>query len=227
MEKIILPVKSRKELGKKAQQLRRAGIIPAVIYGHQTKSQPIEIDAKMAEKIYAQAGENKILTIEIDDEKAKNGLFYGVQHDPLTGHLTHADLFVVRMDEKIETEVPLHFVGESTAVYQDGGTLLKNLETLEIEALPGDLPESIEVDISVLDDFEKAIHVRDLKIPDGVELKTDLEELVVRVEEPRSDEELAELDAEVVEELPEGVAEEGTESAEGEASTPKEDKPQE
>lgn len=216
MEKILLKANKREASGKANRQLRQQGIVPAVIYGHGLKSATsIQIDGKQLESIYQKAGGNKIIGIKIDDATVKNGLFQDVQRDPISGALTHADLYLVSMDEKIETEVPLHFIGESVAVYQQEGTLVKALETVEVEALPADLPESFEVDISVLDDFEKEIRVSDLKIPEGVTLLTDVEELVAKVEPPRSDEEMAELDAEVVEELPEGVAEEQTVETEG------------
>lgn len=225
MDKIVLPVSSRQEAGKLNKGLRVSGLIPAVIYGKGMESTAIKVDKKLLEQAYSEAGENKIIGIKIDDDRSKNGLFHEVQRHPLTGDIIHADLYLVRMDEKIKTEVPLHFTGESVAVYQQEGTLLKNLDALEIEALPADLPESIEVDISVLDDFEKSIHVSDLKIPAGVELLTDVEELVAKVEPPRSDEELAELDEEITEELPEGVEEEQTVEAEGGTGEGNADKP--
>jgi large subunit ribosomal protein L25 len=218
MDKILLTATKRSELGKKVKKLRASGQVPAVVYGHGDKPEAISLESKTVEKVYATAGGNKIIDLKISDGKSQNVLFYDVQHDSRSGAITHADLYRVRMDEKIRTEVPLHFVGESTAVYQDEGTLLKNLEALEIEALPADLPESIEVDISILDDFEKTIHVSDLVIPQGVTLLTDPEELVTKVDAPRSEEELAELDAEVVEELPEGAVEDAeavTEENEG------------
>lgn len=227
MDKISLSATERTELGKRVKKLRQQGILPAVVYGHGAKPKAVSIDRKLAERVFAIAGTNKIVGLKVGDSKDSNVLFHETQHDSRTGALTHADFYLVRMDEKIKTEVPLHFVGESTAVYQLEGTLLKNLEVLEIEALPGDLPESIEVDIAILDDFEKAIHVSDLVIPKGVTLLTDPEELVTKVEEPRTDEEMAELDAEVVEELPEG-AEEETEviSEENEGNKDKESKGQ-
>ncbi len=203
----MLAATTRSELGKQVKKLRVTGKVPAIVYGHGSTPEPITLDSQVVEKVYSHAGSNKIVELKVSDAKAQNVLFYDVQHDSRTGAITHADLYRVRMDEKIRTEVPLHYVGESTAVYQLEGTLLKNLETIEIEALPADLPESIEVDISILDDFEKTIHVRDLIIPSGVTLLTEEEELVAKVEEPRSEEELAELDAEVVEELPEGAVE--------------------
>lgn len=207
MDKLILDAKTREELGKQTKSLRASGQVPATIYGRGKTPANIKLERIVAEQVYHKAGGNKIVGLKVDG-KTKNVLFHDVQHDVRTGELTHADFYLVRMDEKIKTEVPLHFVGESTAVYQEDGTLVKNLEAVEVEALPGDLPESIEVDISILDDFEKTIHVSDLKIPAEVELLTEIEELVAKVEPPRSDDELAELEGDVVEELPEGVEEE-------------------
>ncbi|HSH31417.1 MAG TPA: 50S ribosomal protein L25 [Candidatus Saccharimonadales bacterium] len=210
MEKIVLAAESRSQVGKKNRQLRDSGFVPAVMYGRAKPASSLRLVSKELEKVYASAGGNKIIGLKIDGGRSTNVLFQDVQHDSRTGAIIHADLYAVKMDEKIKTEVPLHFVGESTAVYQQEGTLLKNLEAVEVEALPGDLPESFEVDIAVLDDFDKVIHVSDLKIPEGVTLLTDPEELITKVEAPRSEEELAELEEAPVEELPEGVAEEQT-----------------
>lgn len=208
MDKIVLELEKRTELGKQNTKLRLQGITPAVVYGRGKQPEPVKVPTRELTKVFNQAGWSKIIGLKIDGTRQTNAMIQDVQHDPLTGGITHADFYLVRMDEVIETEVPLHFTGESTAVYQMEGTLVKNMESLEIRALPGDLPEKIEVDISILDDFEKSIHVSDLKIPTGVEVITDVEELVVKVDAPRSDEEMAELDTEVTEELPEGVADE-------------------
>jgi large subunit ribosomal protein L25 len=208
MEKIALQAKKRTVFGKKNAVLRASGVVPAVVYGHGNEATALEIDHKLLEKTFAHAGGNKIVELKIGDDKTENILFHDVQRDGRTGAIIHADLYRVKMDEKIKTEVPLRFIGESTAVYQDEGTLVRPLDAIEIEALPGNLPEAIEVDISILDDFEKSIHVSDLKVPAGVEILVDPEELVAKVEPPRTDAELEELEGEVVEELPEGVAEE-------------------
>ncbi len=215
MEKLVLSGKSREIFAKQLKSLRQSGQLPAVMYGHGVTATPILLETPEVERVYAQAGSNKIVGLKLDQGRAKNVLFQAVQHDAITSALIHADLYVIKMDEKIKTEVPLHFVGESTAVYQEGGTLFKNLDALEIEALPADLPEAIKVDISSLDDFEKAIHVSDLAVPPAATVLLDAEELVARVEPPRSEEELAELEEAPVEELP---IEEGaeTEAAPGE-----------
>lgn len=210
MEKIQLEVKKRTVTGKGNQALREAGKVPGVVYGRGVKSEVIEADQRELEKVYRRAGGNKIVALKVGDGRAKNVIIQEVQLTPARGELMHVDFHVVRMDEELKAEVPLHFVGESTAVYQDEGTLMKNADVIEVECLPGDLPDSIEVDISVLDDFEKSITLADLKLPNGVKLTAeDLGSLVVKVEPPRSEEEMAELDEAVPasEELPEGVAE--------------------
>jgi large subunit ribosomal protein L25 len=208
VEQVELDAKKRTAKGKKIADLRAAGQVPGVLYGHGVKAEPIEVSSKVLEKVYRQAGGNKIIDLKIGETKPKKVLIYDVQRAPLKGELTHVDFYAVKMDEELKAEVPVHFVGESTAVYQGEGTLVKGFETIEVECLPADLPEMIEVDISVLDDFEKTITLADLKIPKGVKLtEEDLTSLVAKVEPPRSDEEMAELDESVTEELPEGVEE--------------------
>jgi large subunit ribosomal protein L25 len=136
-------------------------------------------------------------------------LIHDVQYGRARGELTHVDFYVVRMDELLKTEIPLRFNGESNAVYQDEGTLVKNLEMIEVECLPGDLPESLEVDISVLDDFEKTITLGDLKIPEGVKLvEEDLETVVAKVDPPRTDAEMEALDEAVEGGVPASAQEE-------------------
>ncbi len=208
-DKITVSLSTREQRGKSNQALRLAGQTPAVVYGHGSEPQSVAVETKIIDKVYAQAGGNKIIGLKIDDERMKNARIQDVQRNVRNGHLSHIDFYLVKMDEKLKAEIPLHFTGESTAVYQQEGSLIRPIETIEIEALPGNLPESFEVDISVLDDFDKTITVADLKIPEGVELLTALEEVIAKVEPPRSDEELEELDAEIDEkaEMPEGAVE--------------------
>lgn len=209
METLELAAAPRSASGKKNKALRATGKVPAVVYGRGVKSEPIELDSKLIERVYRTAGGNKILALKVGDGKTRNVLIHDVQHGSARGEIMHVDFYVVRMDEQLKAEIPLHFVGESTAVYQDEGTLVKIVETVEVECLPGDLPESLEVDISVLDDFEKAITLADLVVPKGVKLTDeDLETVVAKVEPPRTDEEMEALDEDVKAELPEGVGEE-------------------
>jgi large subunit ribosomal protein L25 len=213
MDKLILEAHKRTVLGKKNKSLRHEGSVPAVLYGHNVESESVSVASKDMEKIYSHAGGNKIIDLTVGKDKALNALIHDVQHDGKTGRIIHADFYIVNMKEELKAEIPFHFVGESTAVFQDEGTLFKNLESIEVECLPGDLPESLEVDISVLDDFEKTITVADLQVPKGVRFvlpeDTEAEDMLIcKVEAPRSDEEMAELDEELSEKLPEGVAEE-------------------
>ncbi len=210
MEKIELLASKRTTLGHKTKALRTQGMVPAVIYGRGVKSEPLEVEARLLERVYAHAGGNKIVALKVGDGRTRNVLIHDVQLGPLRGQLLHVDFYAVRMDEVLRTEIPLRFVGESTAVYQDEGTLLKNVEMVEVECLPADLPEAIEVDISILDDFDKTITLADLAVPAGVKLVADdTDVLVAKVEPPRSDEEIAELDEAIDEsaELPEGAKE--------------------
>src|SRR6185369_901375 len=164
MEKIELVAQKRSAAGKKNRLLRSEGKVPGVVYGRGVASEPLELEAKVIERVYRHAGGNKIVALKVGEGRARNVLIHDVQYGRAHGELTHVDFYVVRMDEVLKAEVPLHFTGESNAVYQDEGTLIKNLEMVEVECLPGDLPESLEVNISVLDDFEKTITLADLTV---------------------------------------------------------------
>jgi large subunit ribosomal protein L25 len=208
MEKIELIAQKRTVSGKKNSILRAAGKVPAVVYGHGIASEPLELESKAIEKIYRSAGGNKIVNLNVGG-KARNVLIHDVQHGSSRGEITHVDFYIVRMDELLKAEVPVFFTGESNAVFQDEGTLVKGLEMVEVECLPGDLPESLEADISLLDDFEKTITLGDLKIPKGVTLvEEDLTILVAKVDPPRSDEEMEALDEAVEGGVPESAQEE-------------------
>lgn len=223
-ENIKLIAKIRKTLGKKSKKLRREGFLPAVIYGHGVKSLPLQLNTREFLHTFKKAGSNTIITLTIEDasdKKERKVLIHEPQVNPVTDEPIHVDLYEVKMTEKIETQVPLEFENEeiAPAIKELEGTLVKNVDELEISCLPGDIPHDIKVDCSVLKTFEDAIHVKDLPIPENVEVLTELEEVVATVTPPRSEEELAELEEEVVEDV-EGVegaekpTEEGEEAAE-------------
>jgi large subunit ribosomal protein L25 len=214
MEKISIIAHKRDVFGKKLRTLRSTGNVPAIVYGQEKDAEPVAVNAHEFSKIYAHAGHNTIIDLKIDQAASDNVLIQAIATDPVTGDITHADFYRVNMNQEIRTTVPLHFVGEAPAVYQQEGTLLTNIEEVEVETLPGKLPANIEVDISGLDDFEKSIHISDLVVPEGVEILVDPEELVCKVDPPRSEEEMEALNEEIVEEIP---AEEGEEGAEGES----------
>ncbi|MBI2640883.1 MAG: 50S ribosomal protein L25 [Candidatus Sungbacteria bacterium] len=199
-----LKAKPRTELGKKTNALRRAGFLPAVVYGEGMKSQSISVPYKDFEKAYKEAGESTLLKLEVEG-KPYNVLIHDIKNDPLKGYPLHADFYAVRMDKVIRTKVPIEFVGESSAVKNEGGVLVKVMQELEVEALPQDLPHGLRADISALTDFESKIFVKDILLPKGVKVLAGPEEMVALVEPPRSEEELAALAQAPVAEAPEEV----------------------
>lgn len=217
MQKTTLIAHTRDVFGKKLSAQRKSGNLPAIVYGQEKDNEPIFLNAHEFGRIYSTAGHNTILDLKIDQDKSANVLIQEVEQHAVTGELMHADLYRVNMSQTIKTTVPLSFVGDSPAVYQQEGTLLTNIEEVEVETLPAKLPASIEVDISVLDDFEKSIHISDLVVPEGVEILVDSEELIAKVEAPRSQEEIDALDEDIVEEIPDEDAE-GGEGSEGEST---------
>lgn len=214
---------SRDIRGKAVESLRRAGYVPGVIYGQGEEARLVSVAAKELEHMYNVAGENRLVEVTIDDESTPvNTLFVDIQTDPLSGRMLHFDLYRVKMDEEIDAEIPVHLEGETPATYNLGGVLVQQLETVEVRSLPNKLPEGFHVDLGTLEDINDAVHVSDLDIPDGVELLTDTEELVVKIDPPRSEEELEELEEAIDEDAETAVAsehgeEEGEEDAEAAA----------
>lgn len=196
----VLKAETRAIAGKKVNQLRQAGKIPAVLYGHNVKSQNLSIDAKEFNKTFKQIGETSVLELTVG-EKKHNVLVHDLDRHPLSHEVQHVDFYAVRMDEKIKVKAPLVFVGESPAVKNEGGVLVKALHEVEVEALPKDLPKEIEVDISLLATFENKIHVSDLKLGSGVKVLLEGQEMVASVTPPRSEAELKELEAAPVAEV--------------------------
>lgn len=187
-----LKAKPRTELGKKTNALRRAGFLPAVVYGEGIESQSIAVPFKEFEKVYREAGESTLLTLDLDGKKY-NVLIHDLFKDPLKGQPLHADFYAVRMDKVIRTKVPVEFTGESPAVKNEGGILIKIIQELEVEALPQDLPHGISVDISRLSTLESKLFIRDILFPKGVKVTANPNDIMVLVETPRSVEELAAL----------------------------------
>lgn len=186
-----------REAGKGLQTLRNGGSMPAVLYGHDIKPQEIAVDSREFTRAYKAAGENTILSLSIGGGKPVNVLIKEAQLHPMTNRFTHADFFQVRMDEEIEANIPLEFEGESPAVREAGGILVKALDEVEVSALPANLPHSIAVDLSKLATFDDVIKVGDLAVSEKVRINADPETVVALVEAPRSEEELAKLDEKV------------------------------
>jgi large subunit ribosomal protein L25 len=184
-----LAATQRDVTGKRVARLRRAGQLPAVVFGHGMTSQSLSLDSHDFEQLQRRIGQNALVDLSVDGKKATPVLVHGIQRDPVYRRMLHVDLFAVRMTEELTVDVPLVTVGESTAVDKLGGTLLHMLESVKVKALPDHLPQSIDLPIESLVDFEATVHVRDLVIPADVTLLTDPDEIVARVQQPRIEEE--------------------------------------
>jgi large subunit ribosomal protein L25 len=222
-EKISLKVEPREIVGKKVKNLRAQGIIPAIVYGRHKAAKSISITLKEFDNAYRQAGTSSLIELDIAGEKI-NVLAHEPQYNPVTEHPIHVDFYRVRMDEKIKTEIPLQFIGESEAVSQLDGTLVTPRDNIEVECLPNDLVREMTVDLSVLKTFENQIKVNDLRPPQGIEIVTDSDEVIALVEPPRSEEELAELDKPTADEEATAVEQAAGEQEEGvESEEPKDE----
>lgn len=182
-----LAAEPREVTGKKVAVLRRAGIVPAVVYGHGHASQPIQMDAREFSVLRRHAGRNALVDLKVGGSRALPVLLHAVHEHPLTRAVLHADFFIVKMTEEMTVEVPIGIVGESAAIDKLGGTLLHMRENVQVRALPADLPSSLDLDISALESFDDVLHVSDLVVPANVTLLTDPTEPVARVQQPRQE----------------------------------------
>lgn len=189
-----LTVKPRTELGKKSNHVRKTGHIPAILYGYGISPVAVQVESRAFEKTWKETGKSSLISLEWEGGTKQTVLIHDVSRDVLQGTPIHVDFYAVRMDRPIEADIPLVFSGETDAVKTLGGVLVKVAHVLSIRALPKDLPHEIEVDISPLRTFEDQILVKNIALPSGVEALIDGEQVVVFVEAPRTEEELAALE---------------------------------
>jgi large subunit ribosomal protein L25 len=221
----------RSATGRQNKQIRKQGIIPAILYGHKVKNLLLSIKQKDFKKVYQKAGESALIKLDLERGESTAGkkerivLIHSLDKDPVSDKIIHVDFYQVKMDEPITTEVPLVFNGKSLAVDREGGVLIKNFNSIEVKALPLDLPREIEVDISCLKTFDDNIYVKDLKIPARAEITAEDKEVVASVVPPRTKAELEELEEAPVEEI-EQVEEEKREEARDEESPDLKSRPQ-
>ncbi len=188
-----LTVSKRTLTGRKVKQLRKKNILPANVYGKGVESLAIEIPVKEFQTAFKSAGETSIINLQVDKEtKTRPVLVHNLQLDPVSDEVLHVDFHQVDLKEKVTVTVPVEFVGEAPAVIK-GGVLVKLFNEIEVEALPADLPDKLTVDVSGLDEIGKGITLKDLKV-DAQKVKLlveNLDELVVKVDEPTKEEEVA------------------------------------
>jgi large subunit ribosomal protein L25 len=208
-----ISAKIRQEVGKKVRDLRSKGILPAVLYGPKTETLSIEVNEKDFEKVFREAGESSLISLELDKKKFLV-LIHAIEIDTISKKPIHIDFYQPRLDEEITADIPLVFTGESFAVKDLGGTLVKNIHEIEVKALPQNLPHEISVDLEKLKTFQDNILIKDLVIPQGVKIMKGPEEIVVLVaQKVKVEEELSKPVEEKVEEV--GKAEEKKKDKEG------------
>lgn len=189
-EAIKLAAESR-EKSEKPNKLRVAGLVPAVVYGHGFENQSIKMNAGEFDKVLAKAGETHLVDLSIDAKTTLKVIIYDVAREQVKGKVQHVDFLKVNMKEKLTVEIPLNFVGESKAVKEQGAVINRASDHIEVECLPDDLVDGIEVDLSVLNEFGDTITIADLKLPKGMTATHDADETIVSLVEQEQQEEEA------------------------------------
>jgi large subunit ribosomal protein L25 len=198
MDKIELQTTPREILGKKVRFLRRQGIIPVHLFGHNIESAALQCDTKQLQNALAQAGRTRLIGLKVDkSKKPRNVVVREIQREPHTGELIHVDFYQVSMAEKIRVDVPIVTVGEAPALKLKENFLTQELNSLTIECLPDTIPASVELDVSSLTEVDQAIHVEDIKLGEGITVLNNPEQMVVKISARHIEEEEVE---EVVEE---------------------------
>ena len=177
MEKVVIKATKRDVIGKQVRALRREGKLPAVIYGRRTEPISISLDDHSASLVLGRLTSSSLVTIDVDGTEY-SALVREKQRDYIKNRLLHVDFLAVSLDEQIRASVRLNFTGLSLAVKDFNAVLVHNIEALEVECLPTDLPVQIEVDISALARPGDGIRVKDLPVTDKIRILTDPETMV-------------------------------------------------
>ena len=232
-QKLELNAQKREVIGGGLNALRKSGFVPAVLYGKNQESIPLQIPVKDFRKAFESAGESTLIFINVDG-KSYPTIIHDVAKDAISDAVLHADFYKVNLDEKIKAKVAVVFQGESPAVKDLGGIFVRNINELEIEALPQDLPHEIVIDMSSLKNMGDQILIKDLKLGDKLKVMAEAEEIIATVQEPMSEAELEKAleaptatieDVEVIKkEKEEEVPEEGAEDTSKESPEKKEEK---
>jgi large subunit ribosomal protein L25 len=213
-----LSASKRNILGKKVRFLRREGLTPANLFGHNIEPLSLQCNTVKLKHVLAQAGRTGIVNLKLDDSnEPRNVMVREVQIEPRTGELLHVDLYQISMEETIRVEVPIVLVGEAPALKTKENFLAHELNSLTIECLPNKIPSRIEVDLSVLIESEQAIHVEDISLGDGITILNNPEQPVVRVSAGFVEKEIEKPEVEAEAEAIEGA--EASEEAKEEGSS--------
>lgn len=209
-----LVVQKREKFGRAVMGLRKEGMIPAELYGKGVKNEHLAIPVKDFRRVFKQAGESTLIDVVIGTEK-KPAMIYDVMTDPVTDEILSVDLYQVRLDEKIKIRVPLEFIGESLAIKDEHGILVKPMQEIEVEALPNKIPHSIKVDISKIAHIGEVVNVGSLNLGSDIKILADDTAVLATVTAQMTEEQEAKLAAEV---KPEDVKVETEEKREARAA---------
>ena len=201
MANLTLKAEKRETTGKHVKRVRAAGMVPAVLYGKHAETTLLQIDSKALHTTLAKAGGSTLIALDVAGRDPIMSLAREVQRDNLRHNILHVDFLQVVMTEKITAEIPLVFVGEPPAVANLGGILVHAMSEVQVECLPGDLPATLEIDLSGLVNFNDSVSVEDLRVPAKVTVLAEPGATIARIEAPR-------------------LAAEGAEGAEGEEQAP-------
>jgi len=216
-EQIVIEAQKRTVKGKKVGGLRRQGILPGIIYGRIKKDQiepiPIQLDLHVVSQTIKKLTGSSLVTLDVDGEKYP-AILREAQRDIIYGTLRHVDFMAVSLSETLQTAVPIELIGQAPAEINMAAVVVTGVSVLEIECLPQDLPDRIEVDATVLEDIDSVIYVKDLDISDNITILTDPDELIagvtyVTIEEEEEEEEEGELDELLDEDMEPEVIEKG------------------
>ena len=184
MEGIALKATARDIVGKKTRFLRREGITPTHIFGHNLKSLALQCNTDELRRVIARVGMTALFNLGIDGEKRpRKVLIREIQNDPLGRQILHVDFYQIEMTEKLKIDVPIILGGEAPAMKVKGRSLHQSLTSLNIECLPDKLPHEIEVDLSLLTELGQSIHVKDLGLSTDITVINDPEQLIVKISE--------------------------------------------
>ena len=186
-EGVALELEPRETLGKKVKRLRREGIIPVHLYGPGVESRALQCQHQKLIQVLARAGGNTPITVSVNGEGGNQLAFAReIQWDPRRDHLLHVDFLVAEASKPVSAQVPVTLIGESSGARNTGAAVVQQLRTVDVEALPLEMPGQLEADLSVLTEAEGVLRARDLPLPPNVTLLTDPEEVVARIEAPRA-----------------------------------------
>ena len=195
---IILKLTKRDVLGKKVRKKEFHGLTPGIIYGAQIKNIPVFFNVKEFNQVFKEAGESSLIQLELNNKDRFIALIHSIQQHPLTDEITHVDFYVPNPKKEVKALVPLSFIGQAPAV-KAGRILIKNIQEIEVKALPANLPHEIAVEISRLENVGDEVLVKDLVAPEGVELLREAEDVVASVVAPQKEEIVEEASSEEAE----------------------------